>query len=202
MECVNFVLKSSSIEDDNTPAVYYDEILVNNIGTVKENRSSLTWNNINLRTILGEMYDRYERFNISLNFIGGSATGSTAETSPENRCFYVQMRGLNFTSSYDQATRNNNNAVVLTVLNIPSEALTAWNNTNFTPQYFTFQKQDLVNINIDLLNIVDNNYYYPATENTMIGHLIYGFSITGIEDYRNNKKSENQNVDLELRKIF
>ena len=36
----------------------------------------------------------------------------------------------------------------------------------------------------------------------MIGHFEIGLTITGIEDYKNNKKSENQNVDLELRKIF
>lgn len=201
-ESVNFVLKSTSINNDNTPAVYYNVTYRNNIGTVAQNRSSITWNNINLRNLLGEMYDRYEKFNLSLIFIAGSKTGTTAETGADNRTFYVRMRGLNFNSTYDQATGNNNNLVVLTSIRIPLEASTPWINSYFSTQYFTFQKQDNVNINIDLVNIVDDDAYAPADENSMIGHLIYSFSITGVEDYKNNKKAENQNVDLELRKIF
>lgn len=201
-ETVNLVLKSTSINNDNTPAIYYNHTYRNNIGTVAQNRSSITWNNINLRNLLGEMYDRYEKFNISLVFIAGAKTGTAVETGANNRIFYVRMRGLNFNSSYDQGTGNNNNSVVLTSLRVPLEASTTWVNQNFTQQYFTFQKQDNVNINIDLVNIVDDDFYTPDDENSMIGHIIYSFSITGVEDYKNIKKLENQNVDLELRKIF
>ena len=58
-ETVNFVLRTTSINNDNTPAVYYNSTFRNNIGTVAQNRSSITWNNINLRNVLDEMYDRY-----------------------------------------------------------------------------------------------------------------------------------------------
>jgi hypothetical protein len=201
-ESVNFVLKTTSINNDNATAIYYNTTYQNNIGTIAQNRSSITWKNINLRNVLGDMYDRYERFNLSLIFVSGSKTGTTAETGADNRNFYVRMRGLLFTSSFDQGSGNNNNSVVLSSLRIPLTASTTWDSTNFIQQYFTFQKQDMVNINIDLINVIDDDYYAPADENSMIGHLIYSFSITGVEDYKNNKKAENQNVDLELRKIF
>jgi len=201
-ESVNFVLKSTSINIDNTPATYYTNTYTNNIGTVAQNRSSITWNNISLKNLLGEMYNRYEKFNISLNFIAGAKTGTADEIAGNNRIFYVRMRGLNFTSSYDQKTGNNNNSVVLTSFNVPLDGALTWVHENFKQQYFTFQKQDYVNINIDLINIVDDDFYSPTDENLMIGHIIYSFSITGVEDYKNNKKAENQNVDLELRKIF
>ena len=103
-ESINFVLKSTDINSDNTAATYYGLTYTNNIGSVAQNRSSITWNNVNLRMLLGEMYDRYDKFNISLNFIAGSRTGSTVEDAPDNRNVSVRMRGLNFTSSYSQAS--------------------------------------------------------------------------------------------------
>lgn len=201
-ESVNFVLKSTSINKSDTPATYYEVAVINNIGKVDESRTSLTWNNISLRNVLGEMYDRYEKFNISLNFVGGSATGTNDETDANNRNFYVRMKGLNFTSSYNQGTGNNDNSVILTPLIIPVGAEKTWNHMYFTPTLFTFQKQDMVNINIDLLCLFNDDFYNPFDEDSMIGHIMFGFSITGIEDYKNNKKAENQNVDLQLRKIF
>jgi hypothetical protein len=201
-ESVSFILKSTSINLDNAVANYYNQIISNNIGTVAQNRSSITWNNVNLKNLLGEMYDRYERFNINLNFICGARTGTTAEANADNRTYYVRMRGLNFTSSYDQKTGNNDNSVVLTSLRIPITANSVWDFSNFTTQYFTFRKQDMVNINIDLITVATDTYYVPISNAAMIGHIIYSFSITGVEDYKNIEKSENQNVDLELRKIF
>ncbi len=32
-------------------------------------RTSFTWNNISLRTLLGPMYDKYDTFNLTLNSI-------------------------------------------------------------------------------------------------------------------------------------
>lgn len=202
-ETVNLILKTTAINLDNNPATYFNTTFSNNIGTVAQNRTSITWNNINLKNLLGEMYDRYERFNISLNFICGARCGSVAESTIDTRVFYVRMRGLNFTSSYDQKTGNNDNSVALTCLRIPTPAFTTWDVSNLTPVYFTFLKQETVNINIDLINIFYDNYYLlTGGANTMIGHFIIGFNIIGCEDYKTNKKSENKNVDLELRKIF
>ena len=102
-----------------------------------------------------------------------------------------------------QKTRNNNNSVVLTSLRIPLSSFAAWDLANITPTNFTFLKQETVNINIDLINVFIDNYY-PVDNgiNTMIGHFAIGLTITGCTDYKNIEKSENKNVDLELRKIF
>jgi hypothetical protein len=201
-ETVNLVLKTTSISIDNTVANYFNQTVTNNIGTIAQNRSSITWNNINLKNLLGEMYDRYERFNISLNFMCGARTGIATEAIADYRTFYVRMRGLNFTSSYDQKTGNNDNSVILTSLRIPTPSNSVWDLANITTTYFTFIKQETVNINIDLINVFSDTYYVPSFVNAMIGHFELGLTITGIEDYKNIEKSENQNADLELRKIF
>ena len=152
--------------------------------------------------LLGEMYDRYDKFNISLNFIAGSRTGSTAEDTPDNRTVSVRMRGLNFTSSYSQASGNNNNSIVLSTVQVPLTNNTAWENNYFTQQYFTFQKQETATITIDLISVLTDTYPTPSTSAKLIGHLLYSFNIFGCNEYQNTKSNEDLNFDLDLRKIF
>ena len=202
MESINFVLKTTDINLDNTPATYYTKTFTNNLGSVAQNRTSFIWNNVNLRTILGEMYDRYDKFNISLNFIAGGATGTSAETISDFRNFYVKFKGLNFSTTYNQSTQNNCDSVILTSIQVPLTASTAWLNNYFTQQYFTFSKAEISSINIDLLNIYNDSYYIPSDANHMVGHIIFSFNIYGCEDYKNIKNNANTNLDLDLRKIF
>ena len=199
-ESINFVLKSTDINSDNTAATYYGLTYTNNIGSVAQNRNSITWNNVNLRMLLGEMYDRYDKFNISLNFIAGSRTGSVVEDAPTNRNVSVRMRGLNFTSSYSQASGNNNNSIVLSTIQIPLTNNTAWVNNYFTQQYFTFQKQETATITIDLISVLTDTFPTPTQSTKLIGHLLYSFNIFGCEEYKNTKNDLNTNLDI--RKIF
>ena len=199
-ESINFVLKSTDINSDNTAATYYGLTYTNNIGSVAQNRNSITWNNVNLRMLLGEMYDRYDKFNISLNFIAGSRTGSVVEDAPDNRNVSVRMRGLNFTSSYSQASGNNNNSIVLSTIQIPLTNNTAWVNNYFTQQYFTFQKQETATITIDLISVLTDTFPTPTQSTKLIGHLLYSFNIFGCEEYKNTKNDLNTNLDI--RKIF
>lgn len=202
METINFVLRTTDINPDNNVTSYYNLTYSNNLGTIAQNRSSITWNNVNLKAILGEMYDRYEKFNISLNFIAGAAVGSSIDAIVDNRIFYVRLKGLNFITSYNQLTQNNCGSVVLTSIQVPLTINTSWLNNYFTQQYFTFQKNDMVQLNIDLLNIYDDLYYQPSSNARMLGHMIFSFNIYGCEDYKNVQSNSNQNIDLELRKIF
>ena len=165
-----------------------------------KNRNSITWNNVNLRMLLGEIYDRYDKFNISLNFIAGSRTGSVVEDAPDNRNVSVRMRGLNFTSSYSQASGNNNNSIVLSTIQIPLTNNTPWVNNYFTQQYFTFQKQETATITIDLISVLTDTYPTPTLSTKMIGHLLYSFNIFGCEEYKNTTNDLNTNLDI--RKIF
>jgi hypothetical protein len=92
------------------------------------------------------MYDKYERFNIYLNFIAGSSTGGTAETAANKdfRFFNVQISGLPFI---------NNNSVIMTHIEVPSTATTPWKDTTLNQFPITIYKTPMANINIDLINI-------------------------------------------------
>jgi len=198
-ESINFVLKTTDISSDNNTATYYGLTVTNNIGSVGKNRTSLTWNNVNLRMLLGEMYDRYDKFNLSLNFVAGAKSGTVNETNIDTRLLNVRLRGLNFTSSYNQPSGNNNNSIVLTTLQLPTNT-TPWANNYLTQQYFTFQKQETATITIDLLSVVTDANAIPTADTMMLGHTVYGFNIYGCEEYKNTKNDLNTNLDI--RKIF
>jgi len=198
-ESINFVLKTTDISSDNNTATYYGLTVINNIGSVSKNRTSLTWNNVNLRMLLGEMYDRYDKFNLSLNFVAGTRSGTVGETNLDARLINVRLRGLNFTSSYNQSSGNNNNSIFLTTLQLPTNT-TPWANNYLTQQYFTFQKQETATITIDLLSVATDTNAVPSTETSMLGHTIYGFNIYGCDEYKNTKNDLNTNLDI--RKIF
>jgi hypothetical protein len=184
-QTVNLVLKTSQISSDNTPATYFGNTVTTQYGSIYNSRSSFKWNNINLRTLLGDMFDKYERFNICLNFIGGASTGSTAETTADNRCFQIKLSGLPFLSSYNIPTIANTGVVNLQVIQVPLTASTTWVNNFIGSQMYTFSKQEQVNISIDLTTVVSDSIYAPATLNSMIGHCIFSFSIYGVTDFLN-----------------
>jgi hypothetical protein len=186
-ETVTFVLKTTDINSSNAVADYYGTTIVNNIGKIAQNRTSLTWYNVNLKSILGSMYDKYEKFNIYLNFLAGSATGTTAETTLDYRLFQIQVSGLPFI---------NNNSVIMAIADIPATADTPWRHTTLNQIPFTISKTPMTTINIDLLNIIDNSYYLPTVNTEMIGQTIYSFSIVGIDEYRNESTKGNLDVTI------
>ena len=65
-ETASLLLKSSELTFGSTT----------NIGTADTNGTTLTWNNINLRVLLGDLYDKFDRFNLNLNTIATSQANS------------------------------------------------------------------------------------------------------------------------------
>ena len=194
-QSVNLVLKTTQISTDNQTITYFGSTVENQYGKVSNNRTSVTWKNINLKTLLGDMFEKYDRFNINLNYIAGGATAGNAETNADNRLFQVKLSGLPFTSSYNQPTQTNVGSVNLTVVQVPSTASTTWYNNFLSQQYFTFTKQDLVNITVDLHTVATDTYYVPSNANLMIGHLILSFNIYGVENFE-KKDITSQRFDL------
>jgi hypothetical protein len=80
-----------------------------NIGTCDQFRTSFTWNNINLRMLLGSMYDQYDYFNISLISISSSLTQALAVgATADDKMVFVKMSGLPFINqTFQQSTGNN-----------------------------------------------------------------------------------------------
>jgi hypothetical protein len=187
-------LKSIDINSSGTYADYYNTTIVTAYGKVEENRSKLTWTNIDMRQILGDMFDKYDRFNISLNFVGTSETGTGEETTSDFRFFQVMLSGLSFTTTYNHSYKSSDNKALMGLVNFPLTAQTAYITNQQNSATYTFEKTQNVSLTIDLLNIFDNTYYVPDDNTSLIGHTIFSFTITGVDAFEKEKLVKNYDV--------
>jgi hypothetical protein len=183
-QVVNLTLKTTSIIPQNT-VIAFNQTFTSVYGQVYNNRSANTFFNIDLKKLLGDLYEKYDRFNISLNFVAGSGTGPTDEADANNRIFHIKMSGLQFTSSYDHKTSINNNVVSMGVLQVPLTAFTTFYTNYNDVTKFTFLKQNYVNIDIKLM-CIDTDDMYDSVNNSLLDHLIFSFNIEGVTEYHND----------------
>lgn len=74
------------------------------------NNRQVFWFNINFKTLLGDLYDKYDTFNMSLIF---SHIFAPANNNFTGNC-YFNVAGLDFVNNgYNQITQNNRNSAVL-----------------------------------------------------------------------------------------
>ena len=153
-----------------------------NIGTCDQFRTSFTWNNINLRMLLGDMYDQYDYFNISLISISSSLTQALAAgATADDKLVFVKMSGLPFINqTFQQSTGNNGTFAYVSTLSIPLTANTSTQFYNNLGNVCTFNKdQDQCNINISFFRVLDDTR--PALNAGNINpQFSFIFVITGI----------------------
>ena len=166
------VLKTSDLTVNSTT----------NIGQCDQYRQTFTWFNINLRALLGDLYDQYDYFNISLVSMSCSAASATLQGGIDDKTVYVEISGLPFINqTYSQPSRNNETSATLTIFQIPTTAIPSTQQyNNSTVNVLTFNKnQDLCNINIALLRILDG--IKPTTLTIANPQFVFIFVITGID---------------------
>ena len=183
-EVITFTLKTTSIDPSLVYTNYFGNTITTPSGIVTNNRCNFTWYNINLRNILGNyIYEKYDKFNISLNTVAMSSQGSSTTMTPDARTLYIKMSGLPWLSSYD--TNNPTTYATLNAIVIPTTASTTYLNNINNPQILTFLKSvDNVNINIVLHSIELDNFDNYADATQLFGQFSFLFSITPvIEDH-------------------
>ena len=63
-------------------------------GISDTSKVNITWNNINLRTLLGDMYDQFDMFNLCLNTVSHSNSALTnANTNIDQRNVILNVSG-------------------------------------------------------------------------------------------------------------
>jgi hypothetical protein len=155
------------------------------------NRTSFTWNNIDLRMLLGDMYNKYDRFNLCLNTIASGLAGQAATTffsAQVDAQVLVRVSGLPWINNGYNITatsaNNTGNTVIASFLFV--------NNSQQT-QYFygsnmaVFGKNsDIASITIDYIRVSD--LATPAVTNTYaFPHMAFIFDIFGVDDYKINQ---------------
>ena len=165
-ETTTLILNTFDISTSTTASDFYNTTLDNQYGTIANNRCTLTWKNINMRRVLGEMYDKYDTFNMYLYQINQSSAFHTAAPTigSNNVLVDVRIKGLQFlNSTYNVVSRNNTNTAYLTsyVLNNNGSGAIGSVTPMFNPSILTFSKHtECVDITIDMK--CTSNQSYPA----------------------------------------
>ena len=155
-----------------------DYPVINQYGNVNTIKTDFTWNNIDFKTILGDMYDKFDKFNIkfcSFQYTQQAIFG----LSLNDRCLSINMYGLPFSNcTYDTKLNSNvsyfNSGSVILNQNVAGQ-------TNFIDNNMCtiYSPRSPCNIRINL-TLLDNST--PATgAGTIYPHLSFYFRIYGIE---------------------
>jgi hypothetical protein len=186
-ECASLVLRSADLPVDTQ----LGELSSNAVGSTDNFLSSMTWNNINLRTLLGSMYEKYDTFALVPTQIQSINAGTSPGSTAEDRNLLVFVSGLPFiNNTYDMTTLTNKNAACINFIRVVASSTTV---TSSNPIVTLFSKnQELVNLNISYQRITKNtggNYKpqstYTGTQPPYVAnnypHTIFCFNIYGVD---------------------
>ena len=91
-------------------------VLSTNNGTSNTTKTSTTWSNINLRSLLGTMYDKYDTFNLCLNTVATGVSQSYYNASPNDLQVLLRISGLPFiNNTYNIGSSYNANNNICTI---------------------------------------------------------------------------------------
>ena len=77
------VLKTNVLPTDGTTNAY---------GTSNSINTIFTWNNINLRTLLGDMFDKYDRYLLLLQSISTGVAGTIGADNDDRCCIIFKNK--------------------------------------------------------------------------------------------------------------
>jgi hypothetical protein len=166
-ERVQLVLKSCDINQLNPTNKGYQTIAssqpferandyIGTNGSINLRQSSMTWNNINLRSILGELYENNCDYTLELVNITFFLTSNlnTYSNNESDRTFNVYMGGLPNMQSYSSlgATQD----FLLTSMRLPTGIFCNSYNYNNNQYSFKTNTNQTVDLTITLRNLLNN----------------------------------------------
>jgi hypothetical protein len=167
-EQVNFTLSTLILTTGSTTS----------FGTCNANRTIYTFSNINMRNILGTLFDKYEKFNLIVKSVG---LGNSAEpSSGVNRRLWWEIEGLQFINTLQVTTGyKQGNAFTPAFL---------YNTVNRTDCQYedppmsitTFRKPESENVNLSFYVWSSNGGGELMTVGP-IGQQTFTFSVVGVQ---------------------
>jgi len=137
--------------------------------------SNVTWTDINLKSLLGSMYNKYSKFKICLT---SYANVNTTANAVADRYLQIYMSGLNWINQgYTYTINGNVNSTIISTIDLNSNGGRAINYTGEIGNVFYMANQTSVDISISFTRITDN----VLNQAQNYGNSVYCFSIYGIE---------------------
>lgn len=150
----------------------------NQFGTSNGNKTIMTFTNINMRNILGTLWDKYDKFNLICSNIGFCLTG-VAFTQPQRRMWF-ELEGLQFinnlrvTTGYKQGNAFTQQFFYSTSSTYDAEYGEPPMSIN------TFRKPESENINFTIYTWCANNGGELAS--VLLNNNIWTFSVVGVKE--------------------
>ena len=207
-EFATFTLKVSDIlEWNNDPFTFYNNVIENDIGIIENSKLNITWRALDFENILGEMYHKYDLFNIEMvrfssapytsreNGLGIHILNSYFDK--DNQPLICNIKGFNFfNSSYNTKTQSHQMTAPLFILSneinddyggrkIFHRHLEDLELSIYTGPWkdtgLTFHKQKYVNMNLFFTRMVDDSENFNIqTERAQFPHWSVRFIIRPI----------------------
>jgi hypothetical protein len=181
-ECATFHLNTCDILFGTT---YYNSNsatdfiggLSSQYGLINSDRNDFTFNNIDFKTILGTMYEKYDRFNLKLSCVMVSSSGGFGSTA-EDRVLKINIAGLPFSNSgYRRIGNSNFTTVGSLTLQRDTPTFEYFNDDNV---FTIYKPMPLNNIRIYFTKINDAK---PTNVTlTLYPNIDFYFRIYGIKD--------------------
>lgn len=177
-ESATLILRSADLPVDTAQG----NLASNATGSTDNFLSSMTWNNINLRTLLGSMYEKYDRFALVPTQIQSVNSGASPGSTTDDRNLLIYVSGLPFiNNTYDVSTKTNKNGACINFIRMVANGnAVASSNGNIV----LFSKnQELVNLNIYYQRITKNaggDYDPVSSAGNNYPHVIFGFNVYGV----------------------
>jgi hypothetical protein len=131
VECATFHLNTTDVDIGAAGNIN------NAYGSVNQYKNDTTFYNISLRTILGDMYDKYDKFNIKLSSIMYAAIAAPSAT-PSQLLLKINIVGLPFSNcTYHSYTNSNSQYCTMGSLTLGTAATQIYYNDD---NVFTIDK--------------------------------------------------------------
>lgn len=172
---ISFILRESDISASN---VVGDYPLANEKGSINQYRTSITWNAVNMKNILGSLYDKYDLFNLEVRYSSNPIPTTAFGVTDDDRCIVFKMAGLDWVfNTYDTASGNTTSEAIISSQRFSNQTTTL-NFIGTRKITSTFRKSITANITINLYNVegVPPN----MNVNTIWPQLIFAFNITPV----------------------
>ena len=171
----NFILKTSDISTSN---VIGDYPLSNSKGSINATRTSITFNGVCIKNILGELYNNYELFNLQLVSVGYPIGTTLYGVTNDDLNIHFGITGFDWVfTNYNTATSNTSRETFVSGVKFAGQG-TSHNNPYYKQPVYTFRKCITTDITINLYTI--NGTLPNMNIGTIWPRLTFNFIITPV----------------------
>lgn len=194
---------SDILEWNNNEFTFHNKRVENDIGIIENSKLNITWKALDFENILGEMYHKYDYFNIEcVRFTTVPYTSRddfdfthilNSYSEKDNIGLMCNIHGLDFiNSSYNTATKNHSKIAPLFILSnevdytkdvellshrFHEEVEISRDMTPWKDTGLLFYKQKYVDLNLYFLKLVDNEFPTGFTRAQQFPHWSVRFII-------------------------